>query len=271
MADDQGLPCFPYVDRVLTRPAEMPPALHLGYWEWSPRGRSPGGRDPAAALDESVLDIASLADGQTIVDVGCGLGATLARIDQTRHDLRLVGVNIDSRQLDACRSVVPVHTNLTTWVRADAVALPIPDAVIDRVLCIEAAPHFASRRRFLSEAARVLVPGGRLVGTDMFVRLGAAGDGSPPDDVCESVLRRGAGSWPHVFEPPEAVLDAAARVGFRVLRWDDISANIAPNFPVEIGAEPSDADPVGAMIRCLGALQHSGRLRSVRFGFERTS
>lgn len=140
MADDQGLPCFPYVDRVLTRPAEMPPALHLGYWEWSPRGGSPGGRDPAAALDESVLDIASLADGQTIVDVGCGLGATLARIDQTRHDLRLVGVNIDSRQLDACRSVVPVHTNLTTWVRADAVALPIPDAVIDRVLCIEAAP-----------------------------------------------------------------------------------------------------------------------------------
>jgi len=45
--------------------------------------------------------------------------------------------------------------------------LPFPDASFNHVLCVEAMFHFASRRTFFAEAARVLKPGGAMVASDI--------------------------------------------------------------------------------------------------------
>lgn len=51
--------------------------------------------------------------------------------------------------------------------RAAAEALPFPDAVFDRVVCINALHRFADRARFFAEARRVLRPGGGLLTVSM--------------------------------------------------------------------------------------------------------
>jgi cyclopropane fatty-acyl-phospholipid synthase-like methyltransferase len=264
MGDDRW---FPYLDRVLGASHDVPPSLHLGYWA-APIGDDLGALDPAAALDELVIGLADLADGQTILDVGCGLGATLARVG-LRHDATLVGLNVDPRQLDVCRTHGTRTGRPVLWVRSDAVDLPFRASQVDRLLCIEAAPHFSSRSRFLEEAARVLTPGGRLVGTDIFVLSSSGDDGSWADGDCERVLQLGTGSWPHVFETEEQVRIHAEHVGFRVVQWVDISENVAPNFVATSANVELPSDPVADMIACLGDLQRRGRLRSTLFSLER--
>lgn len=258
---------FPYLERLLERYSDVPSSLHLGYWE-TPSHECP---DPQAALDEIVLRLAQLGDEQTIVDVGCGLGSTIIRADRLSSDTRLVGVNLDSRQLGICQTTCSTLRNDVAWLCADAVRLPIADGEVDRVLCIEAAPHFLSRRQFMAEAARVLTPGGRLVGTDLFVLRRSNRDSSPEDALCERVLRAGCGLWPNVFEAPHTVLEAATSAALKVVHWEDISDHIAPNFPVPNGSGPAAQDATTAMIDCLSRLQHSGRLRSILYGFERIS
>ena len=90
------------------------------------------------------------------------------------------------------------------WIEADACDLPFADATFDRVLCIEAMFHFASRRRFFREAARVLRPGGVLVISDLNLGRPAAGSG------IAGVLHRG--------HAPRRVRPLAGAVGRRG-RW----------------------------------------------------
>ncbi len=52
---------------------------------------------------------------------------------------------------------------------ADACTLPLADGSVGNVIMVDVLHHLAYPRRFLSEAARVLTPGGRLVMLDVFV------------------------------------------------------------------------------------------------------
>ena len=52
----------------------------------------------------------------------------------------------------------------------DAARLGFPGEHFDAVMCVEAAFHFDTRTAFLSEAHRVLKPGGTLISTDMLFR-----------------------------------------------------------------------------------------------------
>ena len=63
-----------------------------------------------------------------------------------------------------------------TYLVADAEDIPLPDESCDIVTCRIAPHHFPDPARFVSEAARVLRPGGRFVLVDSTVPEGSAGD-----------------------------------------------------------------------------------------------
>jgi SAM-dependent methyltransferase len=143
--------------------------VHWGYWD-EPAAAIADDEDYARAaerLTEKVCGWANIVDGQSVADIGCGFGGTIAFLNERHRRLTLKGVNIDARQLErAAQQVRPREGNGITFFQADACALPFADGSFDCVLAIECIFHFPSRHLFFEQAWRVLKPGGCLVITD---------------------------------------------------------------------------------------------------------
>jgi len=61
------------------------------------------------------------------------------------------------------RALPPVVGAPIDWREADALAMPLPEAAFDVVLCQQGLQQFPDRRAALREIRRVLRPGGRLL------------------------------------------------------------------------------------------------------------
>jgi MPBQ/MSBQ methyltransferase len=142
--------------------ALAPGWLNLGLWEGD-------GTDPAEArvaprrLVERLA--AELPRGGRILDVGNGLGVQDPVIAEVTGARRLTAVNITLSQLRAGRPALSAAG--ARGVNADACRLPFRAGSFDGLISVEAAFHFASRRRFFQQAAGVLRSGGTLVMSDI--------------------------------------------------------------------------------------------------------
>src|SRR6195952_4117602 len=143
--------------------------VHWGYWA-NPKTADGTRADYTDAMEQMngvLLAAGRVADGQRLLDVGCGFGGTIQQINAAHSGMELTGLNIDPRQLAAADAQTdPTHGNEIGWVEGDACQLPFEDDYFDRVLAVECIFHFPSRERFLAEAARVLKPGGYLAVSD---------------------------------------------------------------------------------------------------------
>lgn len=145
-------------DPAARRPYAGSDYFNVGFWP-------DGVHDPVSACERLVEEVLSEFPSQEgrILDAGCGLGAVTAYIERYYPAAQIVGINFSPDQIDHCRSR---HPELTFEVM-DAASLRFPDGTFDRILCVEAAFHFRTRARFLSEAHRVLRPGGSIAMADL--------------------------------------------------------------------------------------------------------
>lgn len=240
-------------------------SVHLGYWRDGDDGDFAGAQ---ARLDDLMIDLAGIDGGQSVLDVGCGFGGTLARINERYRQMRLAGINIDDRQIDICRRIVSGPGNVATWHLADAGRLPFGAASFDRVLCVEAMFHFTSRREFFAEAGRVLTPGGVLVGTDILVSPAARSAALPID----TILQEGFGPWPDVWGVDANHVGLAQAAGLTG-EVRDITSQVAPSFRYTAppGADAGDLRAPAPMraAAALGWLHARGWLQYVCFRFAR--
>ena len=240
-------------------------SVHLGYWSDGDDGDFAGAQ---ALLDQVVVGLADIASGQSVLDVGCGFGGTIARINDTYQGMHLTGINIDARQIDICRTIASRAGNVLSWPIADATRLPFVGAAFDRVFCVEAMFHFASRRQFFAEAARVLQPGGVLAGTDILISPSARSTSFPID----AILQAGFGPWPDVWgaDADHAQLARTAGLSGEIR---DITAQVSPSYRYTAPpqADPGDANAPAPMraSAALRWLHERGWLQYVCFRFER--
>lgn len=212
--------------------------VHLGYWNAAPDATGDSFAAAQQRLDEKLAAMAGLESGQAILDAGCGFGGTLGRLNRHLSGMRLAGVNVDRRQLGICRMQQPASGNRFEWHEADACRLPFPDQSFDRVLCIEAMFHFRSRREFFLEAARVLKPGGALVGSDITIAQSAQAL-EVPGFCIEAPLQDGYGPWPDFWGDDADHAALAGAAGLRVAALQDATANTLPSHRF---TAPRDAD-----------------------------
>jgi len=114
-------------------------------------------------VDGIAIALQSLArelDAKRILEVGCGTGHWLSILQSTTQvyglDLSLGMLRLASTQ------------KLRGLACGQAIQLPFPDQAFDLVFCVNAIHHFGQPRVFISEARRLLRPGGALavVGLD---------------------------------------------------------------------------------------------------------
>lgn len=120
----------------------------------------------ASALHASGPDLDLLmemvaAEGRTrALDVATGGGHVALTLARTGADV--TACDLTPEMIDAAGMLLAEHGCQASFVVADAGELPFPDASFDVVTCRIAAHHFPDAQTFFAEAARVLVPGGRL-------------------------------------------------------------------------------------------------------------
>ena len=145
--------------------------------------------------------------GAVLVDLGCGAGLLAPHVRDRGY--RHIGVDLVAMSLQTARDhdVIPV--------RADVHAVPLADESADAVSAGEILEHVANPSIVVSEACRILRPGGMLVldtinatwlGRFITVTLGERIPGGAPKGIHD----------PRLFVKPALVRTVSARNGVRL-------------------------------------------------------
>ena len=149
--------------------------INFGYWKKisdtndkiSIESRIQASKD----LYELLLNYLNITEGDKILEVGCGYGHGTVAAHDFADNTKVVGVDIRNEQIKRAKKTHAdfiKNTSSIEFITAPAENLPFIANSIDKIFSVEAAQHFHSVPKFISEALRVLKPGGLIAITTFF-------------------------------------------------------------------------------------------------------
>jgi arsenite methyltransferase len=190
-------------------------------------------------LTESYLDRLDFPDGGLHVEIGAGTGPVARRVAARAPNGRVVATDPSEYLVSAGKRLASSIDNLSFEV-ADGACLRVEDSSADNVIMHTVLTHVADPNALLTEAVRVLRPGGRLVVCDgCFETVSIANFlGDPLQGCADFFVQRNvtnkylgglirqlvadAGLRVETFEMPVRVFNGGALA----LRWVEVSSAI---------------------------------------------
>ncbi len=172
--------------------------------------------------NQIMAEIADLEEGARVLDLGCGYGAA-ARFLASECGCIVVGINVGEKELRVAntRALEAGLRDFLTFESGDFHSLRYADESFDVVWSQEAFLHGANKTQIISEAKRVLVPGGKLIFTDLVVTAGTSR--SDRQRIYERV--RSPVMW-----DAEDYHKCLLGQGFQVFQMQDWSAHVARSY-----------------------------------------
>ncbi|MBH1934180.1 methyltransferase domain-containing protein [Streptomyces sp. AV19] len=160
--------------------------------------------------------------GARVLDLGSGYGGT-ARYLAGRFGCRVVALNLSEAQNERHRRVNAERglDGLVEVITGSFHDVPYGDGEFDAVCSLEALCHSTDRGRALSEAVRVLAPGGRLAFTDIM-----AAEATPAGTLRPVVARLGVDE----LATPSFYRDGLAGLGTDAIGFDDHSEQLLHHY-----------------------------------------
>lgn len=198
--------------------------MHFGYWT---RGINPLAREPMLErMNREVVDRLRLTDKAVVADLGCGTGATARSLVRRYPDARVSAVTIVPAQIERGRRLSGGLHGID-FLLADYTATGLPGGSFDAAYAVESWCHArgADKRGAVTEAARLLKSGGRLVIADCFLTS------KKIPWWIRGAYARWCRSWA-ITEMAEvgAVRAALEKAGFTDISFEDISWRVAPSI-----------------------------------------
>ncbi len=128
------------------------------------------------AEQDGFIRLLGLKPGQTLLDIGCGSGGPMLRIVE-RTGVTASGIDVHGDGIAAARRQAEGRGLLdrATFEVCDATGpLPFESDSFDAVLSVDAISHMPRRAEVLTEWARLIKPGGKLLFTNASVLTGEA-------------------------------------------------------------------------------------------------
>ena len=115
-----------------------------------------------APLTNWGLKLVDIQDGWTMLDIGCGGGATLQRLLKRSQDARVYGIDISEESVAKARKVNADVLDKQVFVtQGSAKSLPYEDGKFDLVTAVETVYFWPNLPNCLQEVRRVLKQGGK--------------------------------------------------------------------------------------------------------------
>jgi len=159
-------------------------------------------------LTRQIVDACAFARGMKVIDLGCGTGITVEYLVNTLG-LCAAGVDISEERLQQGRA----RNAGLRLIQAAGEALPFADSSVDGILAECSLSVMQDLPQVLAEIARVLLPGGKLAVTDMYVRL---------DSVLQTSCTN-KGQTVGIRNYSE-LMKLFKGQGFKILHWEDQTA-----------------------------------------------
>lgn len=136
-----------------------------------------------------LAELAEMARGSTLLDLGCGTGAFLAQAAASGFD-QTCGIDVSSKMVETAQNNAP-EAELRV---GDFAHLPWPTASFDNVTTMEAIYYCPKPLRALQEVARVLKAGGRF---DLVIDYyqDSSGTSSWSEGLGFEIIRLSAAQW----------------------------------------------------------------------------
>ena len=136
--------------------------IHHGYWIRGDETKE----QAQLQLIEHLAQVAGIASGLRILDVGCGFGATSIYLAKN-YNAEATGITISPIQVEMANRAAAAQKASATFLLMDAQAMRF-DRPFDVIWSVESISHYQDREKFFASAANLLKPGGTFAIVDWF-------------------------------------------------------------------------------------------------------
>jgi len=210
-------------------------SVHYGMWDENTRNLA----EALVNTNRILTELAGINSGERILDAGCGVGGSAFFLAREKK-ARVSGITLSEKQIEYARQKNEElgFTSLVDFKLEDYTNTSFKSSTFDLIWAIESLTSAPDKKRFATEAFRILKPNGKLIIADYFKNSKAIEDK-------ENMLTKWQNCWSLAeIQKEKPYIALFEQEKFKLIKNQDVTKNIYPTAKIMyrsylLGAFPS--------------------------------